>query len=311
MARKPRIHVPGGVYHVMLRGNGGQEIFFSKADRHHLYLLMQQGVERYGHRIHGFCCMSNHIHLAVQVADEPLSRIVQNLSFRYTRWINKRRKRIGHLFQGRYKAILVNADSYLLELIRYIHLNPVRAKLVKNPRDHPWSSHRAYLGDEQIDWLTTDWVLGQFAKRLKACRQRYEKFITAGIGEGYRDEFHHGGDDPRVLADDRFLEKVVGQEVDHPAKVTLAQIVHYVCQYYDVTVDELLSPSRRRDLSKARALVGWIARRTGAANLVALGEYFNRDATTLSRQVSGIELELRSPEYAQELSEHINAITQA
>jgi len=127
MARKPRLHVPGGLYHVILRGNGGQDIFFDDEDRYHLYLLLQHGVERYGHRIHGFCCMTNHIHLAIQVADEPLSGIMQNLSFRYTRWINKKQARTGHLFQGRYKSILVDADSYVLELVRYLHLNPVRA----------------------------------------------------------------------------------------------------------------------------------------------------------------------------------------
>lgn len=88
MARKPRIHVPGGLYHVMLRGNGGMEIFYDDADRYHFYQLLQEGVVRYGHRIHGFCLMNNHVHLAIQVADEPLSKIMQNLSFRYTRWIN-------------------------------------------------------------------------------------------------------------------------------------------------------------------------------------------------------------------------------
>lgn len=150
MARKPRLHVSGGLYHVMLRGNGGQAIFFTDADRYHLYLLLQEGIERYGHRVHGFCCMSNHIHLAVQVADIPLAKIMQNLSFRYTRWINQRKKRVGHLFQGRYKAILVDADSYLLQLVCYIHLNPVRANMVKRPEHYRWSGHRAYIGREDF-----------------------------------------------------------------------------------------------------------------------------------------------------------------
>jgi REP element-mobilizing transposase RayT len=107
--------------------------------------------------------MTNHIHLAVQVDDISLSKIIQNLSFRYTRWINKCRKRIGHLFQGRYKAILVDADSYLLELVRYIHLNSCRAGIVNDPKDYPWSGHRTYLGEEQLPWLTTDWILSQFS----------------------------------------------------------------------------------------------------------------------------------------------------
>ena len=122
MARKSRIHYPGAVYHVILRGNGGQDIFFARQDRTRFYLLLQEGVERFGHRIHAFCCMTNHVHLAIQVAEIPLAKIMQNVSFRYTRHINNREKRIGHLFQGRYKALLIDADSYLLELVRYIHL---------------------------------------------------------------------------------------------------------------------------------------------------------------------------------------------
>jgi len=312
MARKPRIHVAAGVYHVMLRGNGGQDIFFSEADRYQFYRLVEQGIERYGHRIHGFCCMTNHVHLAVQVADEPLSRILQNLSFRYTRWINKRAHRIGHLFQGRYKAILVDADSYLLELVRYIHLNPVRAKLVSAPGDYPWSSHRAYLGEDELPWLTTDWVLGQFARRLGTCRKRYQQFMAAGSGEEHRKEFQGGGEDPRVLADERFLEKVTGQAKSKPRPPSLQRIVRYVCGRYDITPSALTGPSRSRGLSEARALIGWLARQTGAGTLAEIAAHFNRDATTLSRQVGRIELEARSSTaYAKVLNGHINALTQA
>ena len=112
----------------------------------------------------------------------PLSKIMQNVAFRYTRWVNKRQGRIGHLFQGRYKAILVDAKGYLLELIRYIHLNPVRAGLVRHSEEYPWSGHRAYrrrayLGDERLPWLSTEWVLGQFDKRLPTCRARYERCV--------------------------------------------------------------------------------------------------------------------------------------
>jgi putative transposase len=100
MARKPRIAYPGALYHVILRGNDGQTIFFDDKDRTRFYLLLQEGIERFGHRVHGFCLMTNHVHLAIQMGEIPLSRILQNLSFRYTRWVNWRQKRSGHLFQG-------------------------------------------------------------------------------------------------------------------------------------------------------------------------------------------------------------------
>jgi len=104
MARKPRLHVAGGVYHVMIRGNGEQDIFYDVEDRSHLYVLLQQSIERYGHRVHGFCCMPNHIHMVMPVEDIPLSQIMQNLSFRYTRWTNTQQARRRHLFQGRYAS---------------------------------------------------------------------------------------------------------------------------------------------------------------------------------------------------------------
>lgn len=111
MARKPRIHLSGGLYHVIFRGNGGQSVFLNDEDRYRFYLLLQEGTCRFGYRVHAFCLMTNHIHLVLQVSETPLSRGMQNLSFRFTKWINWRQKRTGHLFQGRYKAVLVDGDS--------------------------------------------------------------------------------------------------------------------------------------------------------------------------------------------------------
>jgi putative transposase len=136
MARKPRIHFPGAVYHVILRGNAGQAVFFDDADRYRFFLYLQYSVERFGCRIHSYCLMTNHIHLVLQTDEIPLSRIMQNISLRYTKWINYTQKRMGHLFQGRYKALLLDADRYLMELVRYIHLNPVRAGMVVVPDEY-------------------------------------------------------------------------------------------------------------------------------------------------------------------------------
>ncbi|MDD2338294.1 MAG: transposase [Geobacteraceae bacterium] len=130
MARKPRIHYPGAVYHVILRGNSGDPIFFEDRDRYRLYLILQHAVEKFRCRIHGFCFMTNPIHIVMQTGEIPLSRIMQNISIRYTKWINFTRSRTGHLFQGRDKAFPLDADEYLHELIRYVHLNPVRVEIV-------------------------------------------------------------------------------------------------------------------------------------------------------------------------------------
>jgi len=309
MARKPRLHVPGGFYHVMLRGNAGQDIFFSDGDRAVFCLLVQEGIERFGHRVHGFCLMSNHVHLLIQVADVPLSRVMQNLSFRYTRWINRQRGQVGHLFQGRYKAVLVDADAYLLELVRYIHLNPVRAGLVADPVAYPWSGHRAYLGLEEIPWLHTEWVLGQFARRLATCRKRYAAFVAAGMAEGHRSEFHGGDDDGRVLGEDGFVARVLETPIAAPPPAVEA-ILEYVCTRYKTTVEEIGEPARTRRLAQARGVIAWLAVHTGAATLTEVARRFHRDIATLSQAVRRVDLAAKQdPATARELRMAVKQIT--
>lgn len=286
MARKPRIHLPGGLYHVIFRGNGGQPVFLADADRYRFYLLLQEGTIRFGYRVHAFCLMTNHIHLAIQVGDIPLSRGMQNLSFRYTRWINWREKKTGHLFQGRYKAVLVDGDRYLLELIRYIHLNPVRAGMVEAPEDYPWSGHRAYLGKEVLLWLTTDWMLGQFGKSAARARDRYISFIRDGLGEEHRPEFHgKGGEDSRLLGDDSFVDKCLSGSDGIPLRLTAREIVEKVCRVYDLEEAELKTQSQSRNTSEARAVAGWLARELGCATLSDIAKLVNRDVGSISSAV--------------------------
>ena len=313
MARKPRLHVDEGIYHVMLRGNGGQDIYFDDDDRRYFYLLLQQGVARYGHRIHGFCLMSNHVHLVVEVGEQPLSKIMQNLSFRYTRWVNKKQKRIGHLFQGRYKAILVDRDSYLLELVRYVHLNPVRAKLVRQAHLYPWCGHRAYLGRETLPWLTTEWVLGQFAVRLDTSQKRYEDFVREGYGEGRRDDFHTGGaDDGRVLGDSRFTRRTLNKPIAAPKTVTLDKLIQGVCKKYNLTEKKLASAGRARDASEARSVVGWLAQQHAHLTLTEVAKRFGRDVATLSHGVRRLGLKAQAfKPLAKKLEMLNNAIMQA
>lgn len=296
MARKPRIHVPGGFYHVILRGNAEQDIFFADDDRHYLYGLLQEGVERFGYRVHAFCAMTNHIHLAVDVGEVSLSEIIQNVSFRYTRWVNRRQCRVGHLFQGRYKAILVQADAYLLALVRYIHLNPVRAAMVSEPSDYPWSGHRAYLGDEILPWLTTDCVLALFAPRPETARARYRQFIAAGLGAGHCPEFHGGSEDGRILGDGGFVMRALADSGARPVErsVTLELLEKRVCALYGSSPEFLACCGRGRVLSEVRGVVGWFASRYRLMSLRELAERYQRDASTLTVAVRKIEEKRRS-----------------
>jgi len=251
MARKPRLHIPGGLYHVILRGNGGQDIFFSDIDKLYFESLVGEGIKRFGHRIHAYCWMKNHVHMAIQVGQVPLSKIIQNLSFRYTRYINRKMGHFGHLFQGRYRAILVDAESYLLELVRYIHLNPVRAKLVKRPEDYDWSGHKSYIGKKRESWLTEEWVLGQFSEHSGKSIERYKDFIAEGIGEEYRREFHYGSKGGRILGEDSFIEEVLKEEAEKEyTGIAVDRIIDVVCERYEVKEIELRSRSRLRKLTE-------------------------------------------------------------
>ncbi len=302
MARKARIHILGGLYHVMLRGNGGQDIFFSRDDRYRMFFLIQEGVERFGHRVHAFCLMGNHIHLAIQVSDIPLSKIMQNLSFRYTRWINSSQKRMGHLFQGRYKALLVDKDSYLLELVRYIHLNPVRAGLVGTPSDYEWSGHRAYLGKEHIPWLTCDSVLAQFGDTVKSGREQYANFVMGTIDEKHRSEFHRGGDDSRILGEDHFLQQVISKTDKVTIKILLDELLAVVAMEFEIDITDLCSVSRKRALTEARGVAAWLVAETGQHTLAELARRMHRDPSALSLQAKKVrERAIKETQFRQKI----------
>ncbi|MDW7645311.1 MAG: transposase, partial [Desulfuromonadales bacterium] len=193
----------------MLRGNAGQDIFHDEADRSRFFFLLQEGIARFGHRIHAYCLMSNHVHLVVQVKETALSRIMHNLSFRYTQYLNKKFQQTGHIFQGRFKALLIDAEAYLLALVRYVHRNPLRAGMVANLDDYPWSSHHAYLSRENLPLLTVDWVLSQFSDDAGRSVDHYRDFVEGGQPDGYCREFHRGTYEGRILGDDSFVEEVL------------------------------------------------------------------------------------------------------
>lgn len=284
MARKQRIHYSGAFYHVILRGNAGEPIFFSDNDRYRLYLILQYAVEKFRCRIHAYCLMRNHIHLVMQVEDVPLSRIMQNISLRFTKWINYTRSRTGHLFQGRYKALLVDADAYLLELVRYVHLNPVRAGATATPDEYPWSGHRGYLGTEQIPWLTTELVLSMLSTRIDQARAAYDLFIIDGLSEGRRGEFHSGTCEGRILGDDQFTDEIlekVQQKVER--EYTLEEVVSAVCDHYRISPEKLRAPGKVRPMAEARGVAAAIVQESSHLRLTDLANLLGRDNSALAK----------------------------
>jgi len=305
MARKSRIHYPGAVYHVILRGNAGDPIFFNDQDRYRLYLFLQYAVEKFGCRIHGYCLMRNHIHLVLQVGEIPLSRIMQNISLRFTKWINFTQGRTGHVFQGRYKAILIDADAYLLELVRYVHLNPVRAGAAPSVDSWPWSGHYAYLGLENVPWLTTDWVLGILSSDAGQAREAYRSFMNDGVSEGKRGEFHSGTWEGRLLGDDRFVDAVLGKVGEKRLRITLTDVLNAVCQCYDCSLEELRAPGKTRPFTEARAVASAIIQELPHLSLTRLGKTLNRDIAPLGRVGRRIENKAAEDERLRRLLETV------
>lgn len=184
MARPLRIELSGGLYHVTARGDRREAIFFDDEDRVAWLKLLGEVCDRFNWRCHAFCQMTNHYHLVVETPDGNLSRGMRQLNGVYTQHINRKYQRVGHLFQGRYTGILVEKDSYLLELARYVVLNPVRAGMVSDAGDWPWSSYAMTTGRKTAhDWLETDWLLGQFGKSRRVAVAAYRDFVRAGVGQ--------------------------------------------------------------------------------------------------------------------------------
>ena len=182
MARPLRIEYPGALYHVTSRGNAGGKIFRSDKDREYFLDLLGFIIERFNWLCHAWCLMDNHYHLILETPEGNLSRGMRQLNGIYTQKYNWRYTKTGHVFQGRYKAILVDKESYLLELCRYVILNPVRAKIVKSPQDWKWSSYRSTTGTAKPpQWLTTDWILVQFSRSRRRAQRLYHQFIMEGI----------------------------------------------------------------------------------------------------------------------------------
>lgn len=181
MARPLRIEFSGAVYHVTARGNAGQPVFADKEDRATFLGALGEAVARFGWLCHAYCLMDNHYHLLLETPQPNLARGMRQLNGIYTQRFNRRHDRAGHLFQGRYKAILVEREAHLLELCRYIVLNPVRAGLTRGPGKAPWTSYRATLGQvAPPPFLTVDWVLDQFGPDRAAAQEAYRRFVRAG-----------------------------------------------------------------------------------------------------------------------------------
>jgi putative transposase len=204
MARPLRLEFAGAVYHLTSRGNARQKIFFNDGDRELFFQTLAHVVSRYSWVCHAYCLMANHYHLLVETPKANLSIGMRQLDGIFTQSFNRRHRRVGHLFQGRFKAILVEKESYLLELCRYIVLNPVRVKGRTSPAGWKWSSYRPTAGLVAVpEFLSTDWLLEQFGQNRRVAQKRYREFVRDGIANRPWDALKG----QIYLGSDKFIER--------------------------------------------------------------------------------------------------------
>lgn len=207
MARPLRIEFPGALYHVTARGNARQDIFLNDEDRQQFLKILERVVSRFRLLLHAYCLMGNHFHLVVETPEANLSKAMRQLNGVYTQAFNRRHDRVGHVLQGRFKAIVVDRDSYLLELCRYVALNPIRAKITRKPDTYPWSSYRATAGLAATPaFLTVDWLLSQFGRQRPAAQRKYRAFVAEGLGRNSPWEYVQG---QVLLGSERFVEHLL------------------------------------------------------------------------------------------------------
>ena len=276
MARPLRLEFPGAMYHVMARGNARQPIFLLEEDYHRFLENIGHVARRYDWRLWAYCLMGNHYHLVVETRRATLSRGMRQINGVYAQAFNRRHQRAGHLFQGRFRAIPIHRDRYLLELSRYVVLNPVRAGLGERPDDWAWSSYGATVGDQPApEWLATQATLALFGRVPDRARQAYRRFVAEGIGEG---DPSHSAPKPHVaLGGEYFLQGLLHQV---KPKIPSIEVPRRERIVPGLGVIYRSSTSRDTAIRKAYA--------TGGYTLREIGSFFRLHASQISRIARGL-----------------------
>ena len=291
MARKPRVEYAGAFYHVICRGNQGQVIFRSDADREHYLERLEEYRQRYGFKVYAYVMMSNHVHLLIETGKVALSKIMQGLQLRYTGYYNRKYKKVGHLFQCRYKAILCDRQAYLLELVRYLHLNPGRMRAPTDPGMYRWSSHGAYLGKSGLVKVEASMVLAALVTSVGQARRAYLRFMAEGKGSGHRADYYDVLDQ-RFLGERNFVEQIderirAEAEIEMPGpRVKFGELLQLTAKAYGVNERDLVRPGRQRKWVKARAALVYLGREWGRASVKEIGRRLHRDPSIISRLYS-------------------------
>lgn len=306
MPRQPRIDQSGLLYHVFARGIERREIFSDNRDRDRFLALAGDILTETGTPVHAFALLPNHFHLLVHRHQTSLSTVMRRLLTAYAVYFNRRHERVGHLFQNRYRAIICQEDRYYLELIRYIHLNPIRAGAVTSLTlldDYRYSGHSQLMGRNISDWYKPDVVLARFSRNMREARGRYHEFIASGLNTGETKDLDGGGlmrsmepagktpgkkavFDDRILGDGLFVAHLLNPGLCVPAAKKKQQtqlLVSTFCEEFGITVTELLAGSKRRVVVEVRGLIASRLCREIGLPVSAIARELSISTTAVSR----------------------------
>lgn len=306
MARKPRIEFEGAFYHVITRGNQKQRIFRDDGDYEQYLNIIADYKSRYNFLLYAYVLMRNHVHLLIETRQTGLSKILQGVNQRYTQYFNWKYNKVGHLFQGRYKAILCDRDEYLLTLLKYIHRNPVRARLVKDPGVYSRSSHKFYITKADSTGLVdTDRVLRMFSEETGRARRLYQAFMEEGSAVSKDDVYRTV--DQRILGDESFAEEVKEKYklqltmTKRPKEYTLREIAQGIERVHGINLATMREKGKGAEVMAARRLFSQMAKEYGYRGKEIAG-YLKRDPAVITRYL------MEAEDFKEQMSEVIKIL---
>jgi putative transposase len=280
MARPLRIEYPNAVYHVTSRGNARGKIFLCDQDRENFLFVLGSVVKRFNWLCHAYCLMDNHYHLMIETPDANLARGMRQLNGVYTQKFNWWHSKTGHIFQGRYKSILVEKENYLLELCRYVVLNPVRANMFQKPNEWKWSSYEATAGlKTELGCLTVGWILRLFSSNKKEAQKRYRKFVQEGIQQGSPWEELQG---QVLLGEEGFIDKFKDHLTDKEKIKEIPRAQRYVSR---PPLSKLFSADH--NITKRNKHI-YTAHIKHGYTLKDIADHLNIHYTTVSKVIKGV-----------------------
>jgi putative transposase len=309
MARRPRLFAAGLLYHVIVRGNQRQKTFTAESDYQAYIERLARYRKKYDYVLHAYCLMPNHVHLLVESSEQPLAKFMQGLQQSYSQYFNLRHRKTGHVFEGRYKAILCQKDQYLLQLIRYIHLNPVRAGMVRSPERYRYSGDHVYLQGKATETIDPATVLSMLGGK-----QAYRRFVQDGLREGHKEEYY-AVEDQRFLGAEGFGKRLLKQEPGSSGKRrtrrSIETAARELAKLLKVEVQALCSPDRGWAISKARTIAAYVLVRRLGYRLSDVAAYFGRDIATLATLLARLSDRMQANDTARREIERLNEIVES